>query len=201
MKKLFIFATVVLFCHDVNAQVMEDDFGSNQYNWSELSNKRGEAIIKDGVLHLESLPTASSNDVMSTCYAPFDVNKPFVLSVEALVEKIDSKKVFGILLDYEDERNYILFYISDNEAKLEIKKENNLVGYKEEAIKIRKGKKVGIEFEVEYNLNELVFKVNGIRAMAYRRRISKEDFLLGTSGIGFYTRKGSIDFDNLKIIQ
>lgn len=198
MKKLLFLVTLfVSFNSAVYAQVMEDDFESNQYNWSELSSSRGKALIRDGVLHLES----SSKFVLSTCYAPFDVNKPFILSVEALAKKIDSRNLFGILLDYEDEQNYILFYISDDEAKLEITRENKIVGYKEEALKLRKGKKVGLEFEVEYNLNELIFKVNGVRAMAYRRRISKDDFLLGTSGIGFYARKGSIDFDNLKITQ
>jgi len=198
MKKLiFLFTFLVSFNSAIYAQVMEDDFESNQYNWSELSSSRGKALIRDGVLHLES----SSKFVLSTCYAPFDVNKPFILSVEALAKKIDSRNLFGILLDYEDEQNYILFYISDDEAKLEITRENKIVGYKEEALKLRKGKKVGLEFEVEYNLNELIFKVNGVRAMAYRRRISKDDFLLGTSGIGFYARKGSIDFDNLKITQ
>ena len=198
MKQLlFLFTFLVSFNSAIYSQVMEDDFESNQYNWSELSSSRGKALIRDGVLHLES----SSKFVLSTCYAPFDVNKPFILSVEALAKKIDSRNLFGILLDYEDEQNYILFYISDDEAKLEITRENKIVGYKEEALKLRKGKKVGLEFEVEYNLNELIFKVNGVRAMAYRRRISKDDFLLGTSGIGFYARKGSIDFDNLKITQ
>ena len=198
MKQLlFLFTFLVSFNSAIYSQVMEDDFESNQYNWSELSSSRGKALIRDGVLHLES----SSKFVLSTCYAPFDVNKPFILSVEALAKKIDSRNLFGILLDYEDEQNYILFYISDDEAKLEITRENKIVGYKEESLKLRKGKKVGLEFEVEYNLNELIFKVNGVRAMAYRRRISKDDFLLGTSGIGFYARKGSIDFDNLKITQ
>ena len=57
-------------------------------------------------------------------------------------------------------------------------------------------------FEVEYNLNELVFKVNGVKAMSYRRRLAKDEFLLGTSGIGFFAQEGQvIDFDNLKIIQ
>lgn len=198
MKRILFIVTILLSFHGgICAQIMEDDFESNQYNWSELSSSRGKAIIQDGVLHLES----SSKFVLSTCYAPFDINKPFVFTVEALAKKIDNRNLFGILLDYEDEHNYILFYISDDEAKLEIWKENKLVGYKEEALKLRKGKKVGLDFEVEYNLNELIFKVNGVRAMAYRRRISKDDFLLGTSGIGFYARKGTIDFDNLKIIQ
>jgi len=202
MKKLFALVTIMLFCYEAaQAQVMEDDFESNQYNWSEISSKRGEAIIKDGVLHLESYASGNSKSVMSTCYAPFEINKPFVMTVEALADKIGSNKLFGILLDYEDEHNYILFYVDNDEAKLEVWNENKLVGYKEESLKLRKGKKVGIDFEVEYNLNELIFKVNGVRAMAYRRRISKDAFLLGTSGIGFYARKGSIDFDNLKIIQ
>lgn len=198
MKKVLIIVLVALFGYGAAyAQIMEDDFESNQYNWSELSSSRGKALIQDGVLHLES----KSKNVLSTCYAPIDINKPFILSVEALAKKIDATNVFGILLDYEDEQNFILFYISDDEAKLEIWKENKLVGYKEEALKLRKGKKVGIDFEVEYNLNELIFKVNGVRAMAYRRRIAKDDFLLGTSGIGFYARKGTIDFDNLKVQQ
>ena len=38
--------------------------------------------------------------------------------------------------------------------------------------------------------------------MSYRRRVAKDEFLLGTSGIGFFARGGQvIDFDNLKIIQ
>lgn len=198
MKKLFVLLFTWIIGYSTGfCQIMEDDFESNQYNWSELSSSRGKALIQDGVMHLKS----NTKFVLSTCYAPFDVNKPFILSVEAMAESINNVNVFGILLDYEDEQNYILFYISDGEAKLEITKENKIVGYKEEALKLRKGKKVGLEFEVEYNLNELIFKVNGVRAMSYRRRIAKDDFLLGTSGIGFYARKGTIDFDNLKVIQ
>ena len=112
MKKLFALVTIMLFCYEAaQAQVMEDDFESNQYNWSEISSKRGEAIIKDGVLHLESYASGNSKSVMSTCYAPFEINKPFVMTVEALADKIGSNKLFGILLDYEDEHNYILFYV------------------------------------------------------------------------------------------
>ena len=182
----------------VGAQVMDDEFESNQFGWTEASSKRGTAIINDGVLHMES----KDNPITSTCYAPFDVNKPFVMQCEALAKKIDDDKIFGILLDYEDDQNFILFYICEGEAKLEVWKENKLIGMKQEALKLRKGKKVGVEFEVEYNLNELVYKVNGVRAMAYRRRVAKDEFLLGTSGIGFYARGGQvIDFDNLKIMQ
>lgn len=200
MKKKYLLLSLLLCMISPNlyAQVMEDDFESNQFGWTESVGKRGVAVIRDGVLHMES----KGKPLTSTCYGSFDINKPFILQAEALAKKIDDDKIFGILLDYEDDQNYILFYICEDEANLEIVKEDKLIGKKQEALKLKKGKRVGIEFEVEYNLNELVYKVNGVRAMSYRRRVAKDEFLLGTSGIGFFARGGQvIDFDNLKIIQ
>ncbi len=200
-RNLYFLISVFLLCNlpsILSAQVMEDDFETNQFGWTESVGKRGLAIIQDGVIHLES----KSKGITSTCYGPFDYSKPFILSVEALAKKIDDDKIFGILLDYEDDQNYILFYICEGEANLEVCKEDKIVGKKQEALKLNKGKKVGIEFEVHYNLNELIYYVNGVRAMTYRRRVAKDDFLLGTSGIGFFARDGQvIDFDNLKIVQ
>lgn len=198
LKYIFISLLLCMISPNLYAQVMEDDFESNQFGWTESVGKRGVAVIRDGVLHMES----KGKPLTSTCYGSFDINKPFILQAEALAKKIDDDKIFGILLDYEDDQNYILFYICEDEANLEIVKEDKLIGRKQEALKLKKGKRVGVEFEVEYNLNELVYKVNGVRAMSYRRRVAKDEFLLGTSGIGFFARGGQvIDFDNLKIIQ
>ena len=198
IKYLLLSLLLCMISPNLYAQVMEDDFESNQFGWTESVGKRGVAVIRDGVLHMES----KGKPLTSTCYGSFDINKPFILQAEALAKKIDDDKIFGILLDYEDDQNYILFYICEDEANLEIVKEDKLIGKKQEALKLKKGKRVGVEFEVEYNLNELVYKVNGVRAMSYRRRVAKDEFLLGTSGIGFFARGGQvIDFDNLKIIQ
>lgn len=199
MKRVFFLLSMLCaISSDINAQVMEDDFESNQFGWTESVGKRGIAVIRDGVLHMES----KGKPLTSTCYGSFDINKPFVLQVEALAKKIDDDKIFGILLDYEDDQNYILFYICEDEANLEVVKENKMIGRKQEALKLKKGKRVGVDFEVEYNLNELIYKVNGVRAMSYRRRVAKDEYLLGTSGIGFFAREGQvIDFDNLKVIQ
>ena len=199
-KLLLVCIVALTVFANVKAQgiVMEDDFESNQYGWTESVGKRGTAIIRDGVLHMES----KGKELTSSCYGSFDINKPFILQVEALAKKIDDDKIFGILLDYEDDQNFLLFYVCEDEANLRIKKEDKYIGRKQEALKLKKGKKVGVDFEVEYNLNELVFKVNGVKAMSYRRRLAKDEFLLGTSGIGFFAQEGQvIDFDNLKIIQ
>lgn len=185
-------------CFTSSFAQMEDDFETNQFGWTETAGKRGTALIQDGVLHMES----KGAPLKSTIYAPIDINKPFILTCEALAKKIDDDKVFGIVLDYEDEQNFMCFYICEGEARLEVYRENRLIAYRYDTIKLKAGKRIGVEFEVEYNLNELVFKVNGVRAMAYRRRVQKDEFLLGTSGIGFFARNGQIiDFDNLKIVQ
>lgn len=199
MKKYIItFFWAILSSINIFAQIMEDDFETNQYGWTETASKHGTALIKEGVLHMESKDAL----LTSTTYGAFDISKPFVLTVEALAKKIENDKIFGILLDYEDDQNLILFYICEGEAYLEVWKEGKLTGLRHAQLKLKSGKNVGIDFEVEYNLNELVFKVNKVKAMTYRRRITNNDFLLGTSGIGFAARGGQIiDFDNLKIIQ
>lgn len=198
MRRILFLVISTIFFSVSYAQVMMDDFESNQYGWNEVAGKRGTAIIKDGVLHMES----KGAPLLITTYAPFDINKPFILKCEALAKKIDDDKIFGLVLDYEDENNFLCFYISEGEAHLEVFKEEKIVAKRYEAITLKGGKKKGIDFEVEYNLNELVFKVNGAKALAYRRRVEENNYLLGTSGIGFFARKGQvIDFDNLTIEQ
>lgn len=204
MKKILsivsLLALSVYFAGSLSAQVMVDDFESNDNGWTERVNKKkGTALVSNGVLHME---TKEGTSITSTCYAPIDVEKPFVLTVEALAKKIDDDRHFGILFDYEDDDNYILFYLCEEEARLEVSREGRIIGRRFERLKLASGKKVGIEFEVEYNLTELIFKVNSIKTMTYRRRVSKGDFLLGTSGIGFFANGGTvIDWDNLKIMQ
>lgn len=199
MRTLYcLIAFALISCTSAFAQI-EDTFDTNQFGWTESAGKRGSALIKDGVMHMESKGDAS---LTSTCYAPFDFNKPFVLSVDALAKKIDDDKIFGILLDYEDDSNFLLFYMREGEAILERFYEGRLVAVKRDKLKINSGKKVGLTIEVEYNLSELAFKVNDVKAMTYRRRLQKDESLLGTSGFGFFAKYGQvIDFDNLKIMQ
>ncbi len=197
MKNIALLSVLIFLSGSLFAQ-MEDDFETNQWGWNERSDSKGVALVKDGVMHIES----KLRPIYATVYAPIDIDKPFVLTCEALAKKIDNGKLFGIVLDYEDENNYMCFYVDENEAKLEVWREDKLIGKRYEAIKLNSGKFVGVNFEVEYTLNELVFKVNGVKALTYRRRLEKDQFLLGTSGIGFFAKNGqTVDFDNLRIIQ
>ncbi len=195
---LSLIILVFVICCNCSAQIMNDDFETNQFNWNETVGKRGQAVIKDGVLHMET----GKERLLCTTYGPFDVSKPFVMSCDAFVKKIDDEKVFGIVLDYEDEENFMCFFISEGESRLLVIKNGQIVGRRYAKINLDSGKKKGVKFEVEYALNEINFNVNGMKALSYRRRVRNDEFVLGTSGIGFFVNLGaSVDFDNLIISQ
>ena len=198
MKKiLFCIFFVLVTSVTVYAQIMVDDFETNQFGWTETTQRGGTAIIKDGVMRLEA-----EDGVITTCYAPFDYNKPFIMQVEVLADKIAKKPEFGLLFDYEDDQNFIIFKLLKDRAVLERFVADQIVARKVEDLKLDKGKSVGLQIEVEYTLNELVFRVNGVKALSYRRRTPYGEFLLGTSGIGFFAALDQkVSFDNLKIEQ
>lgn len=208
MKKIFLILALTSCMLSSKAQVMFDDFESNQYGWTETTQRGGTAIIKDGVMRLEcGMMGMGSIDigvvgVHTTCYAPFDYNKPFTMSVDVIADKIGSWPYFGILLDYEDDNNFIILTILRESTILKRIQHGRIVAEKWEDIKMSRGKDVGFKFEVEYNLNELVFRINDVKALSYRRRLPYGEYLLGTSGIGFFAgAKQKISFDNLKIDQ
>lgn len=200
MKKAFSIL-LIIFAYSLctNAQVMVDEFDTNQYGWTETTQRGGTAIIKDGVMRLEA---KSSSSVYATCYAPFDFNKPFSLSVDVLADKINTMPEFGLLFDFEDDQNYLEFVMYRDRAVLRRKVADQVVATKQEDLKLEKGKNIGLQIEVEYTLNELLFRINGVKALSYRRRVPYNEFLLGTSGIGFIAGYGQkVSFDNLKIEQ
>lgn len=212
MKKNIAIVALALLCSlNTKAQVMTDDFDTNQYGWTETTQRGGLAVIKDGVMRLEA-NTGSIYDkakekavpayVCATCYAPFDYNKPFTMTVDVLADKVGTWTNLGLLFDYEDDANFIVFKVHKDEAELLRFVRGTIVAVKREDLKLSKGKGIGLQIEVEYTLNELAFRVNGVKALSYRRRVAYGEYLLGTSGIGFYAEQGQkVSFDNLKIEQ
>ena len=202
-KQLFLLC-LSMMAFTANAQTMVDDFETNQYGWTEMSNKSGIAIIKDGFIRLEAKP---GEEVFSTCYAPFDFNKPFTMSVDVLdvgkfsLPVINFRQI-GLLLDYEDEKNHIKFYLFRESAVLERVVNGVIVARKAEELKRAVETGSGLKLEVNYTLNELSFRINGIKSLSYRRRLPQGEFMLGTSGIGFYAAMSTkVSFDNLIIEQ
>lgn len=121
MKKFYVFILIAVATMTANAQTFKDTFDSNILGWTEFTDKDGEALIQDGVMHLEGKKPATSNIftssagsfVLTSCYAPIDVKTNFELKIKAKVKKIGENNKVGIVLDYYDDYNFVMFTIDD----------------------------------------------------------------------------------------
>lgn len=202
--KNYLLVLLVCVSMFVNAQTVKDDFNSNSLGWTETSSKDGEAVIKDGVMHLEGkksgvslFGTQSAPSFLEThCFTNLDINKNFEIKCSALVKKINEECSFGMILDYVDEGNFMVFVVFEKEARLLRYKEYRLVGMIRNNLKLMKQKKADINLSIKSTFQKLQFYVNGMLAIESR-------FLpLTSNGIGFYVLGSQVaNFDNLEIIQ
>ena len=196
MKQFIISATLLFSVLSINAQSyqMEDTFDTNNYGWTEVVSKRGEAIIKDGVLRIKS--KAEFEFFSSTCYTDIDVQQNFEMKCEVKVKSINDDSRFGMILDYIDDYNYIAFTVYEGNARLVRIKEGRIVGSKANSIKLKSARKASVDLTVKSTYQRLVFEINGMMAIDVRY------LPLTSNGIGFYVAgKNTVDFDNLIVTQ
>lgn len=208
MKKIILLAVVVFMAVSVNAQILKDTFDSNILGWTETSGKDGEAVIKDGTMHM--VGKKGSNTTMSVlfgvkttpsfvethCFAGFDVNKNFEIKCKANVKKITGNNEFGIILDYVDNGNFIIFTIEEGQASFVRYKEGHVIGAIINDLKIKEKKKADLDLSIKSSYQKLQFFVNGMLAIEARY------VPISSSGIGFYIYgEHTVDFDDLEIIQ
>lgn len=203
MKKVFLVVLSALAALSLNAQSFTDTFDSNTMGWTERSGKDGEAVIKNGVMHLEGKNngsmwslTGEASEISTHCFTGLDVQKNFEIKCKALVKKIDASNAVGIIIDYLDDYNYMLFAIDDEYAYFFQRRDGEWVGYIKNDLKIKNKKKAEVEFSIKSTYKRLEFIVNGMLAIDLRFRE------LQSNGVGFYTfGKQTADFDDLEIIQ
>ncbi len=209
MKKNFSIVLFTFLAFAANAQTFKDSFDSNVMGWTEISSKEGEAVIKEGVMHLEGknsgsglsealwgVPSKPASQIITSCYAPFDVKKNFELSCKATVKKINENNMVGILFDYYDDYNFRAFVIDDEVAYYFSYTEGDLTGFKSNLLKLKDKKKADIEFRIKSTYNKIEFIVNNMQALEIRYAE------LISSGIGLYVRGAQVaDFDNFEVIQ
>ncbi|MBR1889074.1 MAG: hypothetical protein IJ816_00365 [Alloprevotella sp.] len=191
MRSILV-ALLSLFVLSAHAQMIED-FEESTWEWNEYASKKQEAIIKDGKMHVMS---KTEEPVIVFCYAPLDIQDAFVLQCDVFVKKIDDEKEFGIVLDYQDDENYLAFMVKEGLARFEQWKEGRLVGNFNATIKLKEQKNTTVALRIDAEPERLKFSVNGMKALERR-------FLtLHSNGIGFKVGgKQSVDFDNLSIDQ
>lgn len=204
MKKLLV-ALFVLGTLTANAQTFKDTFDSNSMGWTEISGKDGEAVIKEGVMHLEGKKSGGlsllggvkdASLIMTHCFTSLDVQKNFEIKCKANVKKINDNNMVGIVVDYMDDGNYMLFAIDDKQAYFTQWRDNKLVGYTSNLLKITKKKNAQLDFSIKSTYKKLEFFVNGMLVLELRYR----DLI--SNGVGFYTYGAQVaDFDDLELIQ
>ena len=205
MKKLlFLLAFVFGMITIAHAQVKET-FDSNSWQWTEYSTDMGRAYIIDGVMRLESKSDNYNNtsfkdmvgNVATHSFLPMDPVKGFDLKCTATLEKFEGKKMFGIILDYVDDMNCLLFMIKGDCAWLYKMKEGKIVGESKNQFKLQKGKKsTNLDIEVIYQGGELEFRVNDVQALMCKY------VPITSNGFGFFAfGKCKVDFDDVEIVN
>jgi hypothetical protein len=199
MKKFIITIVAIITSLSINAQLVEN-FDSNDWQWTEYSADYGKAYIRNGVMHLESdtKTDLTWEEVVGTvsthAFLPMDPTKGFTLSCEALVEKIDNNKPFGIIMDYVDDMNCIIFVLKEDWAFLFKMREGKIVGTQRNQFKLPKQKKARLNISLEYTVGELEIRVNDTQALKCRY------IPIESNGFGFFAfGKAKVDFDNVNI--
>ena len=202
MKKILI-AFFAFACTSVNAQSYKETFDSNNMGWTETSTKQGEAVIKDGVMHMVGTKAGGNtyfgykapSFIETHCYSGIDVAKNFEIKCDAIAKKISDDGCIGIVLDYMDDGNFIAFVIGKDEAYLIRYHNGDPIGYIRNRLKTEK-KKAALSLSIKSTYQKLQFYVNNMLAVEAR-------FLpLTSNGFGFYVLgEQTVDFDNVEFIQ
>ncbi len=183
---------------------LKETFDSNSWQWTEYSAELGKAYIIEGVMRLESKSDNSDTslaemvaNVATHAFLPMDPTKGFNIKCTASVEKFEGKKQFGIILDYLDDMNCIVFMIKGDCAWLYKMKEGKIVGQQRNQFKLQKGKKkTALDIEVIYMGGELEFRVNDVQALLCKY------VPITSNGFGFFAfGKCKVDFDDVEIIN
>lgn len=204
MKKTFIIITLAAAAaYTANAQTFKDTFDSNSMGWTEMSSSDGEVVIKDGVMHLQGKKNGSNfyvnvpgTEIKTSCYTGFDPQENFEIKCKANIKKINSKNPIGIMLNYQDDYNYMMFAIDEGTAYFSEWEEGRLVGYRENLLKLQGKRNAEVQFSIKSTYNKIQFLVNNMVAIELRYKP------IISNGIGFYLYGAqTADFDDLEIIQ
>ena len=139
---------------------------------------------------------SNASVIMTNTYTSFDPQKNFEIKCKAIVKKINEKNPVGIIINYLDNYNYMLFAVDEKNAYFFEYSDNRLVSYRVNAMRLRGKRNEELAFEIKSTYNKIEFIVNNITAIELRYRE------LISNGIGFAIYGAqTADFDDLEIIQ
>lgn len=196
MKKTKLCVVIALLCAtSVNAQVLKETFDSNSLDWNECATEGngGKSIIDKGVLTITSEGANKFWSAMAgtqigeytyftcSCYAPLNIQRPFKISTNVTIGKLDEDKLVGLLFNYKDDGNFYAFIFNDKEVHFMRYKDMKLVGSKTQSVKWSKTRKAQQNWRLESDGSTLSFFVDELPIMKVRY------MPLEYAGFGYYT--------------
>lgn len=163
------------------AQSFVDTFDANSLGWTEITieNEKGTAYIDKGSLTLKSKKEATFLETF--CYAPLDIKKPFEVTANVKIDKLDGDRVCGFVFNYKDGGNFYSFNFNDEIVNFQRYVDNNFVGGIRKSVKWTKKKKLDQVWKLVSDGDNLAFYVDDMEILNVRY------MPLDYSGIGFYT--------------
>lgn len=197
MKK--IIALLGMFCcmttWNLSAQrvVWQDDFETSK-GWSEFEDESGEAVVKDGALVIKS---KEGWIYYSKCKTNLDGNKNFTINVDVNVKGgLEKKKYVGLLFDYRDGKNYMLFKVEKGFVRFEQYQNGTCIREEKEYLKQNNKNKKEMTFELQKKGQSVMFLVND------EETIEMDGIDVRSNKIGFMVSDDQkVFFDNVKITQ
>ena len=199
MKKTLIISLLIMAASIVtNAQqsiVWQDDFSGDK-GWQTFEyKKQGKAeYTKDEKLLIKS-EIEGFHGYISKCKTNLNANKNFTISVEAESKSgLKDDSYFGIVFNYLDEYNYMMFVVEKGFAYFIELKQNEIVRWEKDLIKKTRAK--GFELLVKRLGNTIFFIINDEEAL----EIERVDVVTNKIGL-CVLGKTQVAFDNIKIMQ
>jgi len=196
MKKTILLIGILASFYCVQAQSINiiEDFETNSLGWTEVVDKRGESVIIEGVMKVRSKDETGFYE--SHCFTDIDPKADFEIKCDVKVKVINDKSNFGVMFNYTDNGNFMVFMVEKGNAVLRKYKDRRLVGSISNNIKLKKARNSNVEISIKYQTGRVLCEVNGMHAIEAR------NIELTSGGIGVYVMgKQKLEFDNLKLIQ
>lgn len=205
MKNVVLILCMVI---GMNVHAKVYDFESNDLGWTEVVGNKGEAIIKEGVLYLKGKIEAdgdimaglvdewnADHKVVTTCFLPIDVNKPFEIKVDVFAKELEDDEALGLIYNYRDEGNFNMFVLTRSQVSHFRFEKYIEVGRRIDRIKFRKEENV--DFVMHFKmLDGIRLIVDGVQVMELQ---GENDYRY--RGIGFVAiGQQVVSFDNLETI-
>ena len=194
MKKIVFLMALLCATIVANAEKVTrtDDFtdGESKFGFEATADKK-HSVTLDG----EYLVITSKKDwYKAGTRFPVMARNNFKISYKLLFPKLDEDHVFGLVFNYdEDENTGDILYITENKFYI-FDADGTKLG-KAEKIKLKKGKNVEVNVDIEKKGKKTLISINGVDFV-------NEDLIIKTSYMGFcVNEKNTLKVDKITIVQ